>query len=167
MQQKKRSTGPSRVVPHRSTTPARTCLTSLFGWEAVSQADILLYGAPERGIVLPMVPRRNGEWHSREFDNLVSFGRAEHRRKAISIGFIIPSSDPLSLWPSLSFGGPNLIKKLAPPIFSIYRDYLISLIYLPINLLSREDRRGKFFFNNVQPLAPRGPHKGHAVHVEC
>ena len=28
---KKRSTGPSRVVPHRSTTPAR-CLTSLFGW---------------------------------------------------------------------------------------------------------------------------------------
>ena len=38
--QKKRSTGPSRVVPHRSTTPARTCLTSLFGWEAVSQADM-------------------------------------------------------------------------------------------------------------------------------
>ena len=37
---KKRSTGPSRVVPHRSTTPARTCLTSLFGWEAVSQADM-------------------------------------------------------------------------------------------------------------------------------
>ena len=36
----KRSTGPSRVVPHRSTTPARTCLTSLFGWEAVSQADV-------------------------------------------------------------------------------------------------------------------------------
>ena len=30
----------SRVVPHRSTTPARTCLTSLFGWEAVSQADM-------------------------------------------------------------------------------------------------------------------------------
>ena len=25
--QKKRSTGPSRVAPHRSTTPARTCLT--------------------------------------------------------------------------------------------------------------------------------------------
>eukprot|EP00964_Phaeocystis_antarctica_P086456 scaffold54750_cov59-Phaeocystis_antarctica.AAC.1 len=38
--QQKRSTGPSRVVPHRSTTPARTCLTSLFGWEAVSQADM-------------------------------------------------------------------------------------------------------------------------------
>ena len=38
--EKKRSTGPSRVVPHRSTTPARTCLTSLFGWEAVSQADM-------------------------------------------------------------------------------------------------------------------------------
>ena len=38
--QKKRSTGPSRVVPHRSTTPARTYLTSLFGWEAVSQADV-------------------------------------------------------------------------------------------------------------------------------
>ena len=37
---KKRSTGPSRVVPHRSTTPARTCLPSLFGWEAVSQADM-------------------------------------------------------------------------------------------------------------------------------
>ena len=36
----KRSTGPSRVVPHRSTTPARTSLTSLFGWEAVSQADM-------------------------------------------------------------------------------------------------------------------------------
>ena len=36
----KRSTGPSRVVPHRSTTPARTCLTALFGWEAVSQADM-------------------------------------------------------------------------------------------------------------------------------
>ena len=34
--QQKRSTGPSRVVPHRSTTPARTSLTSLFGWEAVS-----------------------------------------------------------------------------------------------------------------------------------
>ena len=33
----KRSTGPSRVVPHRSTTPARTCLTSLFGWEAVAR----------------------------------------------------------------------------------------------------------------------------------
>ena len=32
--------GPSRVVPHRSTTPAQTCLTSLFGWEAVSQADM-------------------------------------------------------------------------------------------------------------------------------
>jgi hypothetical protein len=39
-EKKKRSTGPSRVVPHRSTTPARTCLTSLFGWEAVSQADM-------------------------------------------------------------------------------------------------------------------------------
>ena len=38
--QKKRSTGPSRVIPHRSTTPARTYLTSLFGWEAVSQADV-------------------------------------------------------------------------------------------------------------------------------
>ena len=37
---KKRSTGPSRVVPHRSTTPARTCLTSLVGWEVVSQADV-------------------------------------------------------------------------------------------------------------------------------
>ena len=35
--QKKRSTGPSRVVPHRSTTPARTCLTSLFGLEAVHE----------------------------------------------------------------------------------------------------------------------------------
>ena len=37
---KKRSTGPSRVVPHRSTTPARTSLTSLFGWEAVSLVDM-------------------------------------------------------------------------------------------------------------------------------
>ena len=36
----KRSTGPSRVVPHRSTTPARTSLTSLFGWEAVSLVDM-------------------------------------------------------------------------------------------------------------------------------
>jgi hypothetical protein len=32
--------GTTRVVPHRSTTPARTCLTSLFEWEAVSQADM-------------------------------------------------------------------------------------------------------------------------------
>ena len=40
---KKRSTGPSCVVPHRSTTPARTCLTSLFGWEAMSLGLILLY----------------------------------------------------------------------------------------------------------------------------
>ena len=39
-QRKKRSTGPSRVVPHRSTTPARTSLTSLFGWEAVSLVDV-------------------------------------------------------------------------------------------------------------------------------
>ena len=39
-QKKKRSTGPSRVVPHRSTTPARTSLTSLFGWEAVSLVDM-------------------------------------------------------------------------------------------------------------------------------
>ena len=39
-QRKKRSTGPSRVVPHRSTTPARTSLTSLFGWEAVSLVDM-------------------------------------------------------------------------------------------------------------------------------
>ena len=29
-----------RGPPHRSTTPAQTCLTSLFGWEAVSQADV-------------------------------------------------------------------------------------------------------------------------------
>jgi hypothetical protein len=47
---RKRSTGPSRVVPHRSTTPARTCLTSLFGLEAVSQPygraeDVHLSGA--------------------------------------------------------------------------------------------------------------------------
>ena len=39
-QKEKRSTGPSRVVPHRSTTPARTSLTSLFGWEAVSLVDM-------------------------------------------------------------------------------------------------------------------------------
>ena len=37
---KKSSTGPSRVVPHRSTTPARSSLTSLFGWEAVSLDDM-------------------------------------------------------------------------------------------------------------------------------
>ena len=41
MKKKKRSTGPSRVVPHRSTTPARTSLTSLFGWEAVSLVDLV------------------------------------------------------------------------------------------------------------------------------
>ena len=34
------STRPSRVVPHRSTTRARPCLTSLFGWEAVTQGDM-------------------------------------------------------------------------------------------------------------------------------
>ena len=45
--QKKRSTGPSRVVPHRSTTPAQTCLTSLFGWEAVSQADVAALNSKE------------------------------------------------------------------------------------------------------------------------
>jgi hypothetical protein len=49
---KKRSTGPSRVVPHRSTTPARTCLTSLFGWEAVSQADMAaLYSSSRAGLL--------------------------------------------------------------------------------------------------------------------
>ena len=44
--QQKSSTGPSRVVPHRSTTPARYSLTALFGWEAVSLDDTvwLLYG---------------------------------------------------------------------------------------------------------------------------
>ena len=73
--QKKRSTGPSRVVPHRSTTPARTCLTSLFGWEAVSQADVAaLSMTEEKHLML---------W-------------------------------PLSLWPSHSFGGPNLIKNCPP-----------------------------------------------------
>ena len=67
---KKRSTGPSRVVPHRSTTPARTCLTSLFGWEAVSQADVAALSVIE-------------EKH--------------------------PMKGPPILWPSHSFGGPNLI----------------------------------------------------------
>ena len=67
---KKRSTGPSRVVPHRSTTPARTCLTSLFGWEAVSQADVAALSVIE-------------EKH--------------------------PIKGPPILWPSHSFGGPNLI----------------------------------------------------------
>ena len=33
-------TGPCCVVPHRSTTPARSSLTSLFGWEAVSLDDM-------------------------------------------------------------------------------------------------------------------------------
>ena len=32
---KTHSIGPSHVVPHHSTTPARATLTSLFGWEAV------------------------------------------------------------------------------------------------------------------------------------
>jgi hypothetical protein len=54
---KKRSTGPSRVVPHRSTTPARTCLTSLFGWEAVSQADMAaLNNLADEPILLPTAP---------------------------------------------------------------------------------------------------------------
>ena len=34
------STRPSRVVPHHSTTRARSSLTSLFGWEAVSLVDM-------------------------------------------------------------------------------------------------------------------------------
>ena len=34
------STQPSRVVPHRSTTWARPCLTALFGWEAVTQGEM-------------------------------------------------------------------------------------------------------------------------------
>ena len=38
--QKKCSTRPSRVVPHRSTARARPRLTSLFGWEAVSRGDM-------------------------------------------------------------------------------------------------------------------------------
>ena len=29
------------MVPHRSTTPAQTCLTSLFGWEAVAHGDMV------------------------------------------------------------------------------------------------------------------------------
>ena len=55
---KKRSTGPSRVVPHRSTTPARTCLTSLFGWEAVSQADVAALSMKEEihRMIGPPVP---------------------------------------------------------------------------------------------------------------
>jgi hypothetical protein len=54
---KKRSTGPSRVVPHRSTTPARTCLTSLFGWEAVSQADMAaLNTLDDEPILSPTAP---------------------------------------------------------------------------------------------------------------
>ena len=35
-------TRPSRVVPHRSTTRARPCLTSLFGWEA-THGDMAAY----------------------------------------------------------------------------------------------------------------------------
>ena len=56
--QKKRSTGPSCVVPHRSTTPAGTCLTSLFGWEAVSQADVAALSVKEEKhpIIGPPVP---------------------------------------------------------------------------------------------------------------
>jgi hypothetical protein len=56
--QKKRSTGPSREVPHRSTTPARTCLTSLFGWEAVSQADVAALSMKEEKHIMigPPVP---------------------------------------------------------------------------------------------------------------
>ena len=49
---KKRSTGPSRVVPHRSTTPARTSLTSLFGWEAVSLVDMAALILPFRSLFM-------------------------------------------------------------------------------------------------------------------
>ena len=35
---------PSRVVPHRSTTQTRSCLTALFGWEAVTQDDMAAFG---------------------------------------------------------------------------------------------------------------------------
>ena len=49
---KKRSTAPSRPVPHRSTTPARTCLTSLLGWEAVSQADMAALNIVSRQAIL-------------------------------------------------------------------------------------------------------------------
>ena len=41
---KRCSIAPSRVVPHRSTTATRPCLTSLFGWEAVSQGDMAASG---------------------------------------------------------------------------------------------------------------------------
>ena len=43
----KRSIGPSRVVPHRS----RTCLISLLGWEAVSQADMAALKAPVKLVI--------------------------------------------------------------------------------------------------------------------
>ena len=54
-QKKKRSTGPSRVVPHRSTTPARTSLTSLFGWEAVSLVDMAALIAADSSLDLDKV----------------------------------------------------------------------------------------------------------------
>ena len=50
-QKQKRSTGPSRVVPHRSTTPARTSLTSLFGWEAVSLVDMAALTATPQHLI--------------------------------------------------------------------------------------------------------------------
>ena len=34
------STWPSLVVPHRGTTQARSCLTSEFGWDRVTQDDM-------------------------------------------------------------------------------------------------------------------------------
>ena len=83
--QEKRSTGPSRVVPHRSTTPARTCLTSLFGWEAVSQADMAALDKEEKQYLLSSPSLLRTPW---------------------------------SLWPSLSFGVPNLIKT-CPPVPTI------------------------------------------------
>ena len=51
------STRPSRVVPHRSTTRARSSLTALFGWEAVTLDDMAAHeissGGTEEYIIIP------------------------------------------------------------------------------------------------------------------
>ena len=48
------STRPSRVVPHRSTTRARPCLTSLFGWESVTQGDMAVCERVEKNPSRPI-----------------------------------------------------------------------------------------------------------------
>ena len=63
---KTHSTGPSHVVPHHSTTPARASLTSLFGWEAVILACMAVCAAENVGRAAPLswrcAPKIDGSW---------------------------------------------------------------------------------------------------------